>query len=200
MANEIPNGIANEIPNGKPDLNEEIIKKNTPTKLYIPPKGVFVPLNRRKFRMKNGTGFTNAKQASMLEKGWRLAEYSELYIGKRPYKIINKEVLIEYYDGPSVIAKLLSILNDNDTILFEFQDPTSGSIWQVNAEDIRNDLTAIYFRNNRKNIQPNKTRRQKGGFYPSVFGGVRNATMLMPLIMRQCYRMWESKKTRRRKH
>lgn len=186
--------------NEMPTLNEKIILRNAPvTRHYIPPEGVFIPLNRRKYRIKNSTGFTNAKQASMLEKGWRLADYYDLHIGNKPYKIINKEVLIEYYDGPSVIAKLLTILNDNDTKIFEFQDPTTGNIWQVTADDIKKDYTAIYFKNS-KNSPKNKTRKQKGGFYPSVFGGVRNATLLMPLIMRQCYRMLESnKKTRKSK-
>lgn len=43
-------------------------------------------------------------------------------------------------------------------------------------------------------------RTQKGGFYPSVFEGVRNASILMPLALRQAYRMFsgtrKSKKTK----
>jgi len=42
---------------------------------------------------------------------------------------------------------------------------------------------------------------QKGGFYPTVFEGVRNASMLIPLAARQVYNMWKSvRATRRRKH
>lgn len=39
-------------------------------------------------------------------------------------------------------------------------------------------------------------RSQKGGFYPSVFEGVRGAAMLTPLAMRQAYRLWSSRKAR----
>lgn len=33
---------------------------------------------------------------------------------------------------------------------------------------------------------------QKGGFYPSVYGGVTGASMLAPLIARQTLRMYDS--------
>ena len=33
---------------------------------------------------------------------------------------------------------------------------------------------------------------QKGGFYPSVYGGVTGASMLAPLIARQSLRMYDS--------
>jgi hypothetical protein len=36
----------------------------------------------------------------------------------------------------------------------------------------------------------------KGGFYPSVFEGVRGAAMLTPLVMRQAYRLISSRKTK----
>ena len=46
------------------------------------------------------------------------------------------------------------------------------------------------------------TRKLKGGFYPSVYGGVAGATMLAPLIARQCLRMYNNSRTKRksRKH
>jgi hypothetical protein len=36
----------------------------------------------------------------------------------------------------------------------------------------------------------------KGGFYPSVFEGIRGAAMLTPLAVRQAYRLMSSRKTR----
>jgi len=45
--------------------------------------------------------------------------------------------------------------------------------------------------------QNRKTLKQKGGFYPSVYGGVAGASMLAPLIARQTLRMYNStRKTR----
>lgn len=38
----------------------------------------------------------------------------------------------------------------------------------------------------------NTTRKQKGGFYPSVYGGVAGATLLAPLVARQTLRMFNS--------
>lgn len=45
---------------------------------------------------------------------------------------------------------------------------------------------------------PKKTRKQKGGFYPSVYGGVAGATMLAPLVARQCLRMYNNTRTKRK--
>jgi len=42
-------------------------------------------------------------------------------------------------------------------------------------------------------------KNQKGGFYPSVFEGVRNAGLLVPLVLRQAYRLWGTKKTKKTK-
>lgn len=42
------------------------------------------------------------------------------------------------------------------------------------------------------------TRKQKGGFYPSVYGGVAGATMLAPLVARQTLRMFNSTRKQRR--
>lgn len=50
-------------------------------------------------------------------------------------------------------------------------------------------------------VSPRRTRKQKGGFYPSVYGGVAGATMLAPLVARQCLRMYNNRRTMRsRKH
>lgn len=38
---------------------------------------------------------------------------------------------------------------------------------------------------------------QKGGFYPSVYGGVTGASMLAPLIARQTLRMYNNSFKRR---
>jgi len=55
-----------------------------------------------------------------------------------------------------------------------------------------------------KRASKRKTRKQmqmqKGGFYPSVFEGVRNASLLMPLVLRQAYRMFsKTRKTKKSK-
>ena len=42
-----------------------------------------------------------------------------------------------------------------------------------------------------------KTLKQKGGFYPSVYGGVTGASMLAPLIARQTLRMYNNSFKRR---
>ena len=58
-------------------------------------------------------------------------------------------------------------------------------------------------RKTRKRQTQRKTRKtsQQGGFYPTVFEGVRNASMLIPLAARQAYNMWKSvRTTKRRKH
>jgi len=34
----------------------------------------------------------------------------------------------------------------------------------------------------------------KGGFFPSVYGNIVNATILSPLVARQAYRLWGSRK------
>jgi hypothetical protein len=192
MANE----ITNEIENKKPHVNISSRLENR--RKFSPPKNVFIPLNRKKYPVENITGFTNAKGASMLEKGWRLAYNYELYLDGEGYKNINKEVLMEYYDGPSIPAKLLSIQRIHNKEIFTFESLTPPHTkWELSAKDIKRDYTAIYFKNTR-NLR--KTRKQKGGFYPSVFAGVRNASMLMPFVMRQCYRMWDSSRKTRRKH
>jgi hypothetical protein len=49
----------------------------------------------------------------------------------------------------------------------------------------------------RKKKPNRKTLKQKGGFYPSVYGGVTGASMLAPLIARQSLRMYNSSFKRR---
>jgi hypothetical protein len=43
-----------------------------------------------------------------------------------------------------------------------------------------------------------KTLKQKGGFYPSVYGGVAGATILAPLVARQTLRMFNSTRKQRK--
>jgi hypothetical protein len=38
----------------------------------------------------------------------------------------------------------------------------------------------------------------KGGFYPSIYGGVSTAVYLAPAAAKQAYRLWNSRKFRRR--
>ena len=56
-------------------------------------------------------------------------------------------------------------------------------------------------RKTRKNARNRslKKLRQKGGYYPSVFEGIRNAAILMPAVARQVYNMWKNSKRLTRK-
>ena len=40
----------------------------------------------------------------------------------------------------------------------------------------------------------------KGGYFPSVYGGVTGASMLAPLIARQALRMYNNTSVKRRRH
>jgi hypothetical protein len=42
-----------------------------------------------------------------------------------------------------------------------------------------------------------KTKKQKGGFYPSVMGGIGNAAYLVAPAIRAGYKLLKSKKTRK---
>ena len=61
-----------------------------------------------------------------------------------------------------------------------------------------NDVFAFYTKGQ---IMSRRSRKQRGGFYPSVYGGISGAKMLTPLIARQMMRMYETntRKTRKRK-
>ena len=41
--------------------------------------------------------------------------------------------------------------------------------------------------------------KQRGGYYPSVFEGVRGAYYLLPLVLRQAYSLYNSKSSTRRR-
>ena len=40
----------------------------------------------------------------------------------------------------------------------------------------------------------------KGGYFPSVYGGITGASMLAPLIARQALRMYNNTSVKRRRH
>jgi hypothetical protein len=44
-----------------------------------------------------------------------------------------------------------------------------------------------------------KAKEQKGGFYPSIYSGVSTALYAAPLAIKQGYRLWNSRKTRKNK-
>ena len=44
-----------------------------------------------------------------------------------------------------------------------------------------------------------KQKKQKGGFYPSIYSGVSTALYAAPLAIKQGYRLWNSRKTRKNK-
>ena len=41
--------------------------------------------------------------------------------------------------------------------------------------------------------------KQRGGYYPSVFEGIRGAYYLLPLVLRQGYKLCTSKSSTRRR-
>ena len=49
----------------------------------------------------------------------------------------------------------------------------------------------------RQHKQKTRKQKQKGGFYPSVMGGIGNAAYLSFPAVRIAYRMFKSKKTRK---
>ena len=52
----------------------------------------------------------------------------------------------------------------------------------------------------KKTRKVKRKQKQKGGFYPSVYGGVASAGLLAVAAARQGYRLWNnSKKTRKQK-
>jgi hypothetical protein len=72
--------------------------------------------------------------------------------------------------------------DENEKLIF------NGNI-EVEKDGI-DDIFTFYI----KHTNSRKTRRQRrqdGGFYPSVYGGVSGAKMLAPLIARQMLRMYE---------
>ncbi len=53
----------------------------------------------------------------------------------------------------------------------------------------------------RRKIMKSKSKTRKvlkGGFYPSIYGGVSTAVYLAPAAAKQAYRFWNSRKSRRR--
>jgi hypothetical protein len=42
----------------------------------------------------------------------------------------------------------------------------------------------------RKQTKHNKHNSQSGGFYPSVYGGITSATILLPMLVRQLIHMY----------
>lgn len=181
------------------------------------------PVNSR-----NSPGFYNAKFASMLEKGWREMNIDEFDVkvgyGTRKKEAVTPNIiaLIEENDGPQYEATLIkfqpvgnSYHRRNDVFTFKTLDPPKE--WTVTRNDLLNEGTRVYIKtapvpfvprpfvrpySNENTRRQRKTRRrkQRGGFYPSVYGGVAGATMLTPLVARQMMRMYEtSNKTRKSK-
>ena len=51
----------------------------------------------------------------------------------------------------------------------------------------------------KKTRKVKRKQKQKGGFYPSVYGGVASAGLLAVAAARQGYRLWNNRKTRNKK-
>ena len=123
----------------------------------------------------------------------------------------NILVLISEKDGPEYQATLISYeagssrFNRNkDT--FQFQSLDSTKTWAYTRGELSIEETKVYIKTDpvpftyKAANARRKTRKQKGGFYPSVYSGVAGATMLTPLVARQVMRMYETNTRKTRKH
>lgn len=189
--------------NSKPEINLDVLSRTRTG--YLPLSNVFSPLNRKGPPInEHAIGFPNAKNIFMAERGWRRPYSDELDLNSVKPILINKLVLLQYDDGPEFEAILVSLTNKDNNSIFEFHSVNDPSYtWKMTSKEMKSSNITIYFKTKSAYVIKHKRksrRRQQGGFYPSVFAGVRNAGMLMPLVMRQSYRMWESsRKTRRSK-
>jgi len=56
----------------------------------------------------------------------------------------------------------------------------------------------VKLRKQNKTKRQRKHKAQSGGFYPSVYGGISSATILLPMLMRQLIHMYtNTRKTRK---
>jgi hypothetical protein len=59
----------------------------------------------------------------------------------------------------------------------------------------------VKLRKQNKTKRQSKHKAQSGGFYPSVYGGITSATILLPMLMRQLIHMYtnptNTRKTRK---
>ena len=170
---------------------------------YTPPPDVFRPLtpdeeNVFPYVTEPNIGFFNAKGARRLEEGLKKIDYP---------KRGNVGVLV-IDDGPETEVTIQEIsypYNPKGVIgIFRFEDK-NGKIFDMPADGTWEFYTRtepVPFEPRKPYSNPNsrKSRKNlKGGFYPSVYGGVSGATVLAPLIARQCLRMYNTKK-RKSKH
>lgn len=154
--------------------------------------------NRPTVNSGNLGGFPNAKAASMLERGFVKKLITE-------YLMKGTPGLLVFYDGPEfdvTVEKCVRV--KKDTLVCTFKD-ASGTLHELPVNNAKQwsfygRTTPVPFVPNPRNKR--KTRRkQKGGFYPSVYGGVCGAKILAPLVARQMMRMYEThskRKTKRR--
>ena len=200
----------------KPQLDLSIIPNNVPTVSKAKIKeGIFSQYTGKNVLSRDGHSFfKNAKAAKMLERGWSSTENSRY--GPVDYKINGgDEGLIVLYDGPEIEVNCIEPLHTNDNFrdVYTFININTGNIFELELLD-RNTEWIFYRRvipvpfvnkskaGRKRKFTFKKTRKQKGGFYPSVYGGISGAKMLTPLIARQMLRMYETsnRKTRRRKN
>jgi hypothetical protein len=154
--------------------------------------GVFTTYNRNTVNSNDPGGFPNAKAASMLERG--LKKKSVNFLGKA-----NSGVLV-IDDGPEIEVNVIQGLHmKDDKWVYTFKDSTGNEFDMPYRESwdfyIKTEpvpfVPRVIDRRQRRQMRQRKTRKQKGGFYPSIYGGVAGAKMLAPLIARQMLRMYE---------
>jgi hypothetical protein len=184
---------------------------------YTPPPGVFPKYKRKTLNSGNKDGFfSNAKRAYMLERGWK--EENKWLLEK------GNSGLLAIDDGPEIEVTIEAVTrykevytfkDKNDNIFdipshedwvfytrtkpvpFVPRQPESNSDSSSKNKPVIPTGRALIPNSNSPNSRTRKTRKLKGGFYPSVYGGVSGATVLAPLIARQCLRMYNTKRNRK---
>lgn len=197
--------MANEGQNKRPqiellpnDPEGEFMLNEPSTKHPVFPEGVFRPYNRATVKSKDPGGFPNAKIRSMLERGYRKKDVIH-FLGKG-----NSGLLV--VEGNEMKVSVENGIHEKDGILVLTFKDVNGNIFDIPYQekwDFYTRTTAVPFVPRPRGRMQRKTRRsrQRGGFYPSVYGGISGAKMLTPLIARQMMRMYETntRKTRKRK-
>lgn len=56
----------------------------------------------------------------------------------------------------------------------------------------------VKLRKQNKTKRQRKHKAQSGGFYPSVYGGISSATILLPMLMRQLIHMYTNASSTRK--
>jgi hypothetical protein len=182
--------------NERPTINIPNNTEGPPTKVQNLP--IFRPHNKPTVNSGNTGGFPNVKDTMLKERGYvRRGADRYLMQGNSGILIINKGPEIEVTVEKGMHSK-------NSKLIYTFKD-SLGNLYDLPIYGswlFYGRTTPVPIRRYPTTRRCRKTRRkQKGGFYPSVYGGVCGAKILAPLVARQMMRMYEThskRKTKRR--